>query len=96
MLTTNEILHLDNFDDLSRLELLEIIKILCNDLKYLKYRKDSGQEQLNTLVGSLRAQIEFDKKESTRLKQVNTNFRNKIIQPLTIMERIKGRIDLKN
>jgi len=96
MWTINEILHNDNFNNFSKTELLEVIHILRNDLKYYKYRKDAGNEQLVTLINSLKAQIDFEKKETARLKQVNLNYHNKIVRPLTFWERIKGHLDLKN
>lgn len=96
MWTINELLQNDNFKDLSKNELLEIVYILRNDLKYYKYRKDAGQEQLSILINTLKSQIETLKIETTRLNKVNCNYRNKLVNPLSLMERIKGQIDLKN
>jgi len=92
----DDILRKDKFNDLSNNQLLEIINILRNDLKYYKYRKDTNQDQNNTHIQSLKAQLQAEKREVERLKQVNVNYRNKITGNLTIWERIKGRIDLKN
>lgn len=96
MLSIDDILRKDNFNDLSNNQLLEVILILRNDLKYYKYRRDNSQEQNTTHINVLKSQIEHEKKEVERLKQVNNNYRNKIVRPLTLWERIKGRIDLKN
>ena len=96
MWTINDILHRDNFNDLNKNELLEVILTLRNDLKYYKYRKDTGHDQLATIITTLKGQIAAEKAETARLKQVNSNYRDRIMGQLTIWERIKGRIDLKN
>ena len=96
MLSTDEILRRDNFDDLSKNDLLDIILILRNELKYYKYRRDANTDQVAGAIRTLKAQLETEKAETARLKQVNQNYRNKIVRPLTIWERIKGQIDLKN
>lgn len=96
MWSTDEILRRDNFNDLSKNDLLDIILILRNDLKYYKYRKDSNHEQISNVISTLKAQLEQERMELIRVKGANTNFHNKIMRPLTVWERIKGRIDLKN
>lgn len=96
MWSTDDILRMENFGDLSKTQLLEIIAILRNDLKYHKYRKDHNLEQSYAVISSLNSQLDAGKKEFERIKQSNVNFYSKINRPLTLWERIKGRIDLKN
>jgi len=96
MWSTDDILRTENFNDLSKSQLLDIISVLRNDLKYHKYRRDVAQEQSQTLITSLNAQLVAEKKDFERIKQSNVNFYNKISRQLTLWERIKGRIDLKN
>lgn len=96
MWSIDEILRKDNFNDLSKNDMLEIILILRNDLKYYKYRKDANHEQVAGTIRTLKSQLEQKTVEADRLKQSNDNIRNKVLRPLTFWERIKGRIDLKN
>jgi len=96
MWSIDEILRKDNFNDLSKNDLLDIILILRNDLKYYKYRKDANHEQVAATISSLKSQLEQKTVEVVKIKQSNDNIRNKVMRPLTILERIKGRIDLKN
>lgn len=93
--TINDILHNDNFNDLSKNDLLEIIIILRNDLKYYKYRSDSGHEQLNIMIKTLTTQIASERNDTILLKQVNKNYYGKLVGRLTLWERINGRIDLR-
>ena len=81
---------------MSKNDLLDIILILRNDLKYYKYRKDANHEQVAATISSLKSQLEQKTVEVVKIKQSNDNIRNKVMRPLTILERIKGRIDLKN
>lgn len=92
----DDILRYNNFDKLSKNELLEIIMTLSNELKYHKYKKDKIYDELNTKINILNSQIQSEKKEIDRLTTVNNNYRNKIVRGLTFWERIKGRIDTKN
>jgi hypothetical protein len=96
MWATEELLRMENFKDLSKNDLLDIIEILRNDLKYYKYRKDANHEQVAGTIRSLKSQLEHQKLELSKVKESNNNIRNKVLRPLTFWERIKGRIDLKN
>jgi len=96
MWSIDEILRKDNFNDLSKNDMLEIILVLRNDLKYYKYRKDANHEQVAGTIRTLKSQLEQKTAEVDRIKQSNDSIRNKVMRPLTFWERIKGRIDLKN
>lgn len=96
MLNIEEILRNDDYNNFNKADLLDIILILRNDLKYHKYRKDNAYEQMNSTIATLKNQIQQEKIENARLSQINKNFHNTFARRLTIMERIKGQIDLSN
>ena len=94
MWTTDDILRTDDFGTVPHSELLDIILVLRTDLKYHKYKKDYQLEQLQSTINVLQGQKTEKEKEVERLKAAIGNFHKKIGGRLSIMERIKGRIDL--
>lgn len=94
MWTIDDILRNENFSGLGQQDLLEIISSLRQDLKYHKYRKDSAHEQLRTTIDAMRAEANAKNIELDRLKAVNDNFHRSLGRPLTLWERLSGRLDI--
>lgn len=90
----NEILQIDNFSNFSKQELLEIISILQNDLKYYNIKKEKQLNSLNTIINSLKHQIYELETKLKRQTEISSNYKKKLINKLSILERIKGKIDL--
>ena len=94
MISIDYILRMENFNNLSQKDLLEIIEVLRNDLKYFKYKRDQNYNEAQSTINILKNQILLEKQEIEKLKQINSNYRNKIIHKLSLKERILGRLDL--
>lgn len=87
-----ELLLIDDFSRFSQKEVLEIIKDLKFNLKYYKFQKDSDREKLINTLSELKTEISELKKHIDFLKKANANISKNISRPLTLKERILGKI----
>lgn len=92
MTNIDVILHMDKFDDLSKNNMLDIIHILKNELKYLKYRNEGYFTTYIDKIKLLENKEYILRQELERLKEVNNNYRSYFSKKLSLRERITGRI----
>ena len=92
--TINDILLMDNFDNISKKDMIEIIHALKYDLKYYKFQRDTYQDTLTNTINGLKIEIQNLNTQIETLNKYNGNLSKKIFKPLTLMERIKGKIDI--
>lgn len=92
--TINDILLMDNFDNISKSDMIEIIHALKYDLKYYKFQRDTYQDTLTNNINGLKLDIQQLNTQIETLNKYNSNLNKKIFKPLTLMERIKGKIDI--
>jgi len=90
----DDLLHLEDFTNFTKNELLEFILMLRTDLKHHKYIKENNQNLIQSNISNLVQQIDQLTKELDKLKEANQNFRTLFIRDLTIKERITGKINL--
>jgi hypothetical protein len=90
----DDILRMDNFDNLSKYEMIEVIHALKDNLKYYKYQRDHHQDTLNNTINGLKNEIQLLNSKVDTVNKQNSNILKKVFKPLTIMERIKGKIDI--
>lgn len=92
--TINDILLMDNFDNVSKSDMIEIIHALKYDLKYYKFQRDTYQDTLTNTINGLKIDVQQLNNQIETLNKYNSNLNKKIFKPLTFMERIKGKIDI--
>lgn len=92
--TSDELFLLDNFDNLSKTEMIEIIKYLRNELKYYKLHRDNSHDVLSNANKLLSIEVQELKNKIETINGYNKNLSKQLIKPLTLIERIKGKIDI--
>lgn len=92
--TSDELFLLDNFDNLSKNEMIEIIKYLRNDLKYYKLQRDNTHDNLSNANKLLAIEVQQLKNQIETINGYNKNLSKQLMKPLTLIERIKGKIDI--
>lgn len=90
----DDIMRMDNFDSLSKYDMIDTIFALKNELKHYKYQRDSHQDNLNNNINALKLEIQNLNAKIDTINTYNSNYKKKIFKPLTLMERIKGKIDV--
>lgn len=96
----HDLLLIDNFENLTHAELCELIRIYKDYIKSNVNPRDNNStiRELGNTVNKLNVEInklklELDK--ANKLKQNYKNLYNTLTRKLTLLERIKGKINLK-
>ena len=90
----DNILLLDNYTHLSQSQLINIIMVLKDELKYYKFKKDKNIDLLNDRIRELDLMIYQQQQINKTLKEKNVLINKKLFKPLSFKERISGKIDL--
>jgi hypothetical protein len=90
--TLDDIQRLDKFNDLSQRELIELIEILRNELKFQMYKRDNSQfsvqNNINVLENKLNECVSLNEKYKKSIQHYFKMYDRK----LTFKERLFGKI----
>lgn len=93
MYNLDEILRIDNFEHLSQTQMLEIITILRNELKYQLYKKDYNAGTIQNQINTIQTELFQSKELNGKYKDVIKRFNKMYGRKLTFKERLFGKIN---
>lgn len=93
MYSLDDIMRIDNFDNLTVTQLLEIINTIKNDLKNIKYRRDLVHDKLQLSIDELTYKLNEQTVLIDKYKTVISNYHKMYDRKLTFKERVMGKIN---